>query len=668
MRQAKRKKAIASAPTLDSFQNLATRTGLGTANLSSAGSYQFSPTSRNRVELENAYRSSWIVGQVVDAYAEDMTREGIDLLGDGAADWQEEMHRVADRLQLWPAITDTLKWARLYGGCIAVLMLDGQKTDAPLRLQAIRKDQLQGVLVLDRWMVQPLYSELVEEPGPEFGKPKYYNTVADGWGMPNMKIHHTRCIRIDGLDLPYWQRIAENGWGMSVVERLFDRLQAFDSTTLGAAQLVYKAHLRTYKVKGLREIISMGGKAFEGLVKQIDMIRLYQSNEGMTLMDAEDEFEAHQYTFSGLDNVLLQFGQQIAGATGIPLVRLFGQSPAGLNSTGEADLRTYYDNVKQQQEKRLRYPLVKLFNALFRSVTGQEPPENFDFKFNPLWQTSDKEKSEIANNISNAISTASNAGIIDRATALKELRSSSTNTGIFQSVTDEDIKEAEEEPPPVMGEMLGPEGKEKYDKLTTDADFVESEHPRDTDGKFTSKGENKSVNKSESEHPRDTDGKFTSKGENKSVNKSESGKEPKWHNLSSEERLNYYNPEEIKSKGPYQIFSFDWDEWVNVKDPAHEQRIREANPFTHFTDTPGGEEKVWFRFGAPPESNRSTNFAENKGENGVSVYATPKGSGGAAFFGNRKVFTGKGRQVGWGSDGEPLIIPTEEWKPYKEKG
>lgn len=454
MKRSTRKKMIKGAPSLDSFENFATRTGYGTANLSTGGGYSFTPTSRDRVQLENAYRSSWIVGQVVDAYAEDMTREGIDLLGDLDPDLQEEIHRTARTLQLWPEITNTIKWARLYGGAIAVMMIDGQDTKTPLRLESISKDSLRGMLVLDRWMVQPNFSKLVDIPGPDFGKPEWYDTVADSGGLPAMKIHYTRCIRIEGVDLPYWQRIAENGWGNSVVERLYDRLLAFDSTTQGAAQLVYKAHLRTYKVKGLREIIAIGGKAFEGLVKQIDMIRLYQSNEGMTLMDAEDEFEAHQYTFSGLDNVLLQFGQQIAGATGIPLVRLFGQSPAGLNSTGESDIRTYYDNIKQNQERRLRYGLGKLYGVLYRSVTGNEPPPNFDFEFRPLWQMSDKEKSEIANNVSNAVATAANAGIIDIATGLKELRNSSQVTGVFQSVTDEDIKAAEEMPPPMLGESL----------------------------------------------------------------------------------------------------------------------------------------------------------------------------------------------------------------------
>lgn len=144
----------------------------------------------------------------------------------------------------------------------------------------------------------------------------------------------------------------------------------FDSATLGAGQLVYKAHLRTYKVKGLRKIITMGGSVYNALVKQIQQIRMWQSNEGMTLMDDEDTFETHQYSFSGLDSILLQLGQQLSGALGIPLVRLFGQSPAGLNATGESDLANYYDNINQQQEGRMRSPLHRLLEVVSQSALG----------------------------------------------------------------------------------------------------------------------------------------------------------------------------------------------------------------------------------------------------------------------------------------------------------
>lgn len=445
------------APTGDSFQNLAARTGLNAGNLNGASQYGFNPVSRNRVQMEFAYRSSWIAGQAVDTVAEDMTREGVELKGDIQPDQMEELERQATILKLWDAICETVKWSRLYGGCIAVMLIDGQRTETPLVPESVTQGQFKGLLVLDRWMVQPTLEDRITELGPDMGKPRFYDVLADSAGLQTMRIHHSRCIRMDGVDLPYWQRIAENGWGQSVLERLWDRLIPFDSATEGAAQLVYKSHLRTYKVKGLREIIAVGGKAFEGLVKQIEMIRLYQSNEGMTLMDSEDEFEAHNYTFSGLPEIILQFGQQISGALGIPLVRLFGQAPAGLSGNHDGEIRNYYDSVKEQQEKKLRSGVRTLYSVLYRSTFGTEPPAGFDVEFRPLWQMGDEQKATVATQVTSAVTAALDAGVIDRATALKELRQASTKTGVFTNITDEDIEEAEAEPPPPPpGEMGAP--------------------------------------------------------------------------------------------------------------------------------------------------------------------------------------------------------------------
>ena len=63
---------------------------------------------------------------------------------------------------------------------------------------------------------------------------------------------------------------------------------AFDSATMGAAQLAYKAHLRTMKVKGYRQIQAAGGPLAIGFAKQMELIRQFQSIEGVTVIDAED--------------------------------------------------------------------------------------------------------------------------------------------------------------------------------------------------------------------------------------------------------------------------------------------------------------------------------------------------------------------------------------------
>lgn len=460
--------------TKDSFQNFAARVGLGSGNQHDQSGYGFNFLSRQRLKLEAMYRSSWVVGQVVDVVADDMTRKGVKLNGLSTPKDSEMIDQEMDRLQVWDKLNKNIKWSRLYGGSLAVMMIDGQNVSTPLNANTIGKGQFKGLMVLDRWMVQPTLEDLVTEMGPDYGKPKYYDVITDSVGLCNQRIHYSRVIRMDGVELPYWQSITENLWGQSVIERLEDRLTIFDSATLGAGQLVYKAHLRTYKVKKLREIIAAGGKFYDALVKQIQEIRMWQSNEGMTLMDADDAFETHQYSFTGLDNLLLQFGQQISGATGIPLVRLFGQSPAGLNATGESDLANYYDNINQQQEGRLRTPLQVLYAVLHMSVLGKPLPDSFSFKFASLWQLDDEKKANVAKGVTDAVLAAEEAGLIKRSTALKELRQSSEVTGVFSHITDEEIKEADDEDPPPPGEGVD-------DEETNKSDNTEScEKDRDT--------------------------------------------------------------------------------------------------------------------------------------------------------------------------------------------
>jgi hypothetical protein len=432
--------------TNDGFVNLTARLGLGADNQISQGHYAFGPfISRNRTELEAAYRSSWIVGQVVDTISEDMTRSGIDIESKLTPDQIKKLYRGLLTFRIWHQLCNALKWSRLYGGCLAVLIIDGQDFKTPLRMETIRKGQFKGLLVLDRWLVWPSLDNLITEMGVDLGMPKYYTVIGDSAALPNIKIHHSRCLRFDGIELPYYQKLAENLWGESVIERLLDRLVAFDSVTHGAAQLVFKAHLRGIGVKGLREALSIGGKAEEAIIKMFDYIRLLQSNEGLTLLDADDQFWTHQYTFTGLADMIIQAGQQLSGATGIPLVRLFGQSPAGLSSTGESDLRNYYDHVNKLQENQLRGPVETLLNVLSMSELGAPLPDDFDFTFNPLWLLDDKERADLAKTDSDSVSELYNDGIITHKMALKELKQASRTTGRFTNITDEDIERADDE-------------------------------------------------------------------------------------------------------------------------------------------------------------------------------------------------------------------------------
>lgn len=452
--------------TNDSFVNAQAQLGWGTNNQSSASNYALSYQSRNRIALEAAYRGSWVVAAAVDAIPEDMTRCGIEMSGldpDEISILENDM----TTLGIWDRLCENGKWARLYGGSLAVILIEGQDLSTPLRVDTVGKGQFKGLLVLDRWMVSPPVGDVVTEYGPDMGKPMYYNVIADYAAIPKAKIHYSRVIRMEGADLPFYQRVSENGWGLSVLEPLWDRLIAFDSASVGAGQLIFKAHLRTMSIEGLRDIIAMGGPALAGLKAQMEFTRLSQTNEGLTVIDAKDKFDAHTYSFAGLSDMLIQFAQQLSGATGIPIARLFGQSPAGLSDTGEGPRRQYHEKVHQKQEKELRTPLQRLLGVMSMSSLGKPLDEGFQYTFRTLDDAPEAEKADIATKKTAAVVQAVDANLIKPSTGMKELKASAPVTGLFGSISDSDIEEAEEmeknAPPP--GEMDLPD----VSKLTGDS-------------------------------------------------------------------------------------------------------------------------------------------------------------------------------------------------------
>jgi phage-related protein (TIGR01555 family) len=444
---------------LDSFQNFALNLGVGTDNALAGSTYGFNPLTRQRTILEWMYRGSWLAGVAIDIPAEDMTRAGVDIRSTVAPDDIETLDQENVRLGTWQSFADVIKWGRLYGGAIGVYLIDGQRLDTPLRVETVGRGQFRGIMALDRWMLEPSMQDLVGgKAGEEFnardlGLPRFYKVTVDAPALRGQKIHYTRCFRVEGVKLPFWQRVMENLWGISVYERIYDRLVAFDSSTQGAAQLVYKSFIRTYAIDRYREILGAGGTAEAALIKGVDMMRRFQGIEGITLIDGKDEFIPNTFAgFTGISDVLVHLGEQLSGALEIPVVRLFGQSPKGLNATGESDLRTYYDGIALKQNRDIKVPVVTTYR-LSAASAGVKLGDKFDADFAPLWQLTDEQRAQVTTATTGAILDAEERGVISPQVALKELRQQSRTTGVFSNISDDDIENAESEPAPTPEEL-----------------------------------------------------------------------------------------------------------------------------------------------------------------------------------------------------------------------
>lgn len=441
--------------TRDGFDSFSANLGLAQDNFLARSSY--SPgkyVTRNRTELLDMYRTSWIVGRMVEVVAEDMVRSPVDIQGSLDQGDVSALLKEYRTSGIPGRLADAIKWGRLYGGALAVMLIDGQDMATPLDISCVTKGSFKGLFVLDRHEVTPSF-ERIQELGPMLGYPLYY-TINSPDAESGLRVHHSRCLRFIGVDLPGDARRENQYWGDSVVDRAYDRILALDSATHGAANLMYKSFLRVIGIDRYREILAAGGKAEQALHKMFALIRQLQSSEGITLLDTKDTFSTHSWSFAGVYEALQAFAEQIAGATGICLVRLLGQSSKGF-STGESDLRTYYDTILTQLEDDKRPVDSVLFNVLARHLWGHGLPEDFSFEYQTLFLPTELEKSQIATADAQNVAGLFQGSVINKAQALAALKDSSRVSGRYGSITDADIRAAEEEdaaPPLPEGDIV----------------------------------------------------------------------------------------------------------------------------------------------------------------------------------------------------------------------
>lgn len=496
---------IIKARANDVFSNALARLGAGTPNLMEGTNYSLARLTRDYGLLNALYREHWIIRRIIDIIPSDMVKNWITLTTEVSPNLLKRMDLELRKTQLIQKIKTGLQWGRLFGGAVGVMIVAGQGNDLsqPLDLRFVMPGDFCGLLVFDRWnSVDPSLETVDDIRDPEFGLPKYY-TVTDNNTGRVVKVHYSRVLRFTGDDLPYWESQAEQQWGASVIESVFDELKKRDNVSWNIAQLTFMASLRVLKMGDLGEMLSAADEQTkEELYRTIQAQNWLMSNMGLQVIDATDDMQSHQYTFGGIADVYKQFMIDIAGAAGIPATKLFGRSPEGMNATGESDLTNYYDMIAQEQEAKLRPILNKLLPVMCMSTFGAVP-DDLDFEFDPVSEPSDKDRSDLAKSQAENVVTVFNAGLISARTALKELKQQGESIGAWSNISDEDIQNASDEVEPA-GEMGGfpgmggePEEQEseprKQDQLKTqrvgDSDeWVEEDHPRDDGGRFTSGG------------------------------------------------------------------------------------------------------------------------------------------------------------------------------------
>lgn len=428
--------------TTDAFSNPLFRLGYGSQSPLEATEYPLTRMTDNYALLNSLYRDNWVVQNVVGLMVDDMLREWYKIRGSLSPDLLDELERVERVTKVREKLNLGLRWGRLYGGAAGLILIKGQEgmLDKPLDLDTIMPGTFAGLMILDRWMGIVPDMGLVQDIGdPDFGLPEYY-TINDSAGHVVAKVHHSRVVRFTGRDLPEIERIAEVYWGESEVEALYKDVVAHDNVSANMAALTFRANINTMEVQNLEQLFSLGSveqqRRFWNVMQAQSVM---MSNFGFQLVNKGDQMKNTQYTFTGLQEVYESMCLNLCGASHYPMTKLFGRSPSGMNATGESDLQNYYDYVDSQREAKVRPALEKLLPIMAVSAWGRIP-DNLQIDFPPLWTPTAKEVADIAKSKAEAIVSTYQAGLLNVDTAQKELKRLEDETGMWGSLTDEEIK------------------------------------------------------------------------------------------------------------------------------------------------------------------------------------------------------------------------------------
>lgn len=355
------------------------------------------------MQLTSLYEGNGLFSKIIDTPAEEAIKHGfsLNLNNDDLDKFVEE---ALDDLEWEEKATTAIKWARLYGGSIIVMLIDdGRGLEEPVDWENIRSiDELR---VFERAVVSPDYSSLyMQDYGgrgkanrtSRFGEPEYYY-VSSMYG--SFMVHESRCLVFRNGVLP--EQISNTTyqmWGMPEYIRIKRALRETTTAHTDATRLLERSVQAVYAMKNLSQILATD-EGEDNVVKRLQLIDMARNLLNSIAIDADGEsYEFKSYSFSGVKDVIDSTCNMLSSLTNIPQTLLFGRSPAGMDATGQSDLENYYNFVERIQKLMLKKNLRYLMDIVFRAgVASGEIMEEPDYKlqFNPLWNLSDTDQATV---------------------------------------------------------------------------------------------------------------------------------------------------------------------------------------------------------------------------------------------------------------------------------
>ena len=370
--------------------------GLGTAADRHVSTTFLRPFRLDHATLDAIYEFSGIGARICDREPDDAIREGFGLDGFDEPDTKAIVSAVNGLSQVGGLVdvADGQRWARLHGGAALIMAIDdGRLADQPVDWSNLRRLRATHVVdkheaVVDAWDFDPGSATFLE--------PLTYR-VGAGIGSSRI-VHRDRVIPFVGVRLPPRVAMQRNGYGGSVIDRIYAELRNYGSTHEQAAEAIGLLTQGVLKLDGYKELALGGKEGADGIASRLAIIREGMGLFGDVVIDDDDDYSITQRPLNGMKDALEAFVSALVAVSDMPRSVLLGESPGGLNAGENAgEIRSWYDHVKAQQTKIYTPALERIVEVLVRSRFGPtfgQTPDEWSIEWPDLWQPTAQERAD----------------------------------------------------------------------------------------------------------------------------------------------------------------------------------------------------------------------------------------------------------------------------------
>ncbi|AGQ31614.1 hypothetical protein M495_14395 [Serratia liquefaciens ATCC 27592] len=300
----------------------------------------------------------------------------------------------------------------------------------------ITKGSLKGFRCVDPNWVYPAMYNTSKPLKADFYKPQAWFVMGD-------TVHESRFIDIVSRPVPDILKPSYNFGGLSLTQLMEDYVIDWRDAKKNIIKVIKSLRMRALKTDMDARLQEPG--QFD---KRIALFTKYQDNSGIWALDNEEDLIHMQTSLSELSNLLSNYQEQLCIPSRTTNLKMFGNAPAGLNASGDAEIETWHETISGSQELDYRRAIENIFKIIQLSEFGALKPELY-FEFRPLDEVGDDDRANTNKTRVETVAIAADSMLISSEEARDALKS--IEGAGFENLSGD--YEPEEEKEPEGGEL-----------------------------------------------------------------------------------------------------------------------------------------------------------------------------------------------------------------------